>query len=73
MTRNSAAETAIGALVVATAVGFVLYAGQVAGRGAAEAPGPKGVKAAIAEVRRFRRTLRTGRIDLRAPIAEGRR
>lgn len=35
MTRNSAAETAIGALVVATAVGFVLYAGQVAGRGAA--------------------------------------
>lgn len=34
MTRNSAAETAIGALVVATAVCFVLYASQVAGRSA---------------------------------------
>lgn len=40
---------------------------------AEKAPGPKDVKAAIAEVRRFRRTLRTGRIDLRALIAEGRR
>lgn len=35
MVQNSAAETAIGALVVATAVGFMLYASQVAGRGAA--------------------------------------
>lgn len=40
---------------------------------AEKAPDPKGVKAAIAEVRRFRRTLRTGRIDMRALIAQGRR
>jgi prevent-host-death family protein len=37
------------------------------------AAGPKDVKAAIAEVRRYRRTLKTERIDLRALIAEGRR
>jgi prevent-host-death family protein len=36
-------------------------------------PGPKDVKAAIAEIRRYRKTLKTGRIDLRALVAEGRR
>ena len=40
---------------------------------AEKAPGQKDVKAAIAEIRRFRKTLRTGRVDLRALIAEGRR
>ena len=40
---------------------------------AATAAGPKGVKAAITEIRRFRKSLRTGRINLRALIAEGRR
>ena len=35
--------------------------------------GPKDVRAAIAEIRRYRKTIRTGRIDLRAVIAEGRR
>ena len=40
---------------------------------AERAPGKKDVKAAIAEIRRFRKTLRTGRVDLRALIAEGRR
>jgi prevent-host-death family protein len=40
---------------------------------AARAPGPKDVKVAIAEVRRYRRTLKTGLVDLRALIAEGRR
>lgn len=34
MAGNSAAETAIGALVVAAAVGFLVYAGQASGRGA---------------------------------------
>lgn len=33
MAGNAAAETAIGALVVAAALGFALYAGQAAGRG----------------------------------------
>lgn len=33
MAGNSAAESAIGAVVVAAALGFALYAGQVAGRG----------------------------------------
>lgn len=37
------------------------------------AAGPKDLKAAIAEVRRYRKTLKTGRVDLRALIAEGRR
>ena len=40
---------------------------------AERALGKKDVKAAIAEIRRFRKTLRTGRVDLRALIAEGRR
>ncbi len=40
---------------------------------AERAAGKKDVKAAIAEIRRFRKTLRTGRVDLRALIAEGRR
>jgi prevent-host-death family protein len=40
---------------------------------AERAPGKKDVKAAIAEIRRFRKTLGTGRVDLRALIAEGRR
>jgi prevent-host-death family protein len=37
------------------------------------ASGPKDIKAAIAEVRRYRKTLKTGRISLRAIISEGRR
>ena len=40
---------------------------------AEKAPGRTEVKAAIAEVRRYRKTLRTGRINLRTIIAEGRR
>ncbi len=40
---------------------------------AEKAAGPKDVKAAIAEIKRFRKSLRTGRINLRALIAEGRR
>ena len=40
---------------------------------AERAPGKKDVKAAIADIRRFRKTLRTGRVDLRSLIAEGRR
>jgi prevent-host-death family protein len=40
---------------------------------AEKAAGPKDVRAAIAEIRRYRRTLRTGRFNLRALIAEGRR
>lgn len=35
MAQNSVAEAAIGAVVVAAAIGFVLYAGQVSGRQAA--------------------------------------
>ena len=34
MAQNNAAETIIGAVVIAAAAGFVLYAGQVSGRGA---------------------------------------
>jgi len=37
------------------------------------AAGTKDVKAAIAEIRRYRKTLRVGRVNLRALIAEGRR
>lgn len=36
-------------------------------------PAAKDVKAAIAEVRRYRKSLRTGPIDLHELIAEGRR
>ena len=39
----------------------------------ARTSGAKDVRAAIAEVRRYRKTLTTGRINLRALIAEGRR
>jgi phospholipid/cholesterol/gamma-HCH transport system substrate-binding protein len=35
MAQNSVAETVIGAVVIAAAVGFVVYAGQVSGRQAA--------------------------------------
>lgn len=48
--------------------------GRVVARIVAEsAPGPQAIKAAIVEVRRYRKTLKTGRINLRALIAEGRR
>ena len=40
---------------------------------AEKAPGRKDVAAAIAEIRRFRRTLRTGQVNLRSLIALGRR
>jgi len=40
---------------------------------AEKAAGAKDVKAAIAEIRRYRKTLKTGKISLRALIAEGRR
>lgn len=40
---------------------------------AEKAAGPGDLRAAIAEIRRYRKTLRTGRINLRALIAEGRR
>ena len=38
-----------------------------------KAAGAKDIKAAIAEIRRYRKTLRVGRVNLRALIAEGRR
>jgi len=40
---------------------------------AATAAGPKEVKAAISEIKRFRKSIRTGRVNLRTLIAEGRR
>jgi prevent-host-death family protein len=38
-----------------------------------KAAGARDIKAAIAEIRRYRKTLRVGRVNLRAVIAEGRR
>jgi prevent-host-death family protein len=40
---------------------------------AATAAGRKDVNAAIREIKRFRKSIRTGRVNLRALIAEGRR